>query len=321
MQICCYVIVAKLIYTFSFCLYISHIFNITRKKRREKEKNEKILKNSGKSEKNGALGHYLSYSGCHNALRKDEIMTNIEIISKAEEGKYDRRAASRFIRDMEPFIRSVCSRFCSSERFLPFRDDIFVAAEEGMYKAMLNFDFSKKGFLSYAKKSIEMEVRLFLSNETRTVRLPRYVISAQKLISDYRRENGNGDNCGAMKAAGITSGKTFRLIENARSFDTVSSLDYEINEKGTVLGSLIADGTSVDDEILLSEAESELRRSLLALSESERYIIIHSFGLDGGKRKKNSEMATELDITKATVIARRKRALSLLKTELLPLVT
>ncbi len=253
--------------------------------------------------------------------QKDAFMTNSEIVKTAEEGKYDSRVASRFIRSMEPFIRSVCSRFCSSGRFIPFRDDIFVAAEEGMYKAILNFDFSKKGFLCYARKSIEMEIRLFLSNETRTVRLPRYVTSAQKLIADYRRENGDGDILGAMKACGITSEKTYRLVENARSFDTVSSLDYEINGKGTPLGTLISDGTSVDDEILLSETESELRRSLLSLSDAERYIIIHSFGLDGERRKKNSEMAAELGITKATVISRRKRALSLLKTQLLPLVT
>ncbi len=248
-------------------------------------------------------------------------MTNNEIVKKAEEGKYDRAAASRFIRDMEPFIRAVSSRFYSQERFRPFSDDIFVSAEMGMYKAMMNFDFSKKGFLSYAKKSIEMEIRLFLSNETRTVRLPRYVTTAQKLISDYRRMNGSGDSEGAMKAAGITSDKTYRLVENARLFDTVSSLDFAINEKGTELGAFVSGTAGVDDAVLLSETEEEMKSSLLSLSPAERYIIVHSFGLDGGPKRKNREIASALGVTPTTVIARRRRALSLLKERLLPLMT
>lgn len=248
-------------------------------------------------------------------------MTNTEILKKAEECRYSRPAASRFIRDMEPFIRSVSARFISTARGSIFSDDIFVSAETGMYKALMNFDFSKKGFISYARKAIEMEVRLFLSNETRTVRLPRYVTASARRIDEYRRRNGEGDVRGEMKAAGITSRKTYRLIESARVHDCAASLDVPPGDKGTGLVSLIPGGQSPEEAVIENETERELYLSLGALSPSERYIIIHSYGLGGAEKKKNSVMAGDLGISPATVRARRKRALALMRERLLPLVT
>lgn len=248
-------------------------------------------------------------------------MTNTEIIRNAEESRYSRPAASRFILDMEPFIRSVSARFLSTAKGSIFRDDIFVSAETGMYKALMNFDFTKKGFISYARRAIEMEVRLFLSNETRTVRLPRYVTASARRIDEYRRRNGEGDVSGEMKAAGITSGKTYSLVESARIYDCVASLDAPLSEKGTGLEALIPGGISPEEALIENETERELYISLEALSPSERYIIIHSYGLGGAEKKKNSVMAGDLGISTATVRARRKRALALMRERLLPLVT
>lgn len=249
-------------------------------------------------------------------------MTNTEILKKAEECRWSPTLASRFIRDMEPFIRSVSSRFSSSKSGSLFRDDIFVSAEMGFYNALMNFDFSKKGFISYARKAIEIEVRLFLSNETRTVRLPRYVTAASRRIDEYRRENGEGDEDGEMKAAGITSIRTYRLVDSASVFASVSSLDApRAGRDDEALLSLVPGGAAPEDELIESEKERELYLSLESLSPSERYIIIHSFGLGGVTKKKNSVMASVLGVTTATVISRRKRALVAMKERLLPLVT
>ncbi len=240
-------------------------------------------------------------------------MTNTEIIRNAEEARLSRQAASRFIRDMEPFIRSVSARFLETAKGRIFQSDIFVSAETGFYKAVMSFDFSKKGFISYARKAIEMEVRLFLSNETRTVRLPRYVTASARQIDKYRIRNGEGDREGEMKAARITSEKTYRLIESARSFDSVSSLDAPLSDKGTGLEALIPGGPSPEDVLLESEMKRTLYSSLETLPPSERYIIIHSYGLGGADKKKNSVMALDLGISAATVRNRRKRALASLR--------
>ncbi len=248
-------------------------------------------------------------------------MTDTEITRIAEEARYSRASSSRFIRDMEPFIRSVSARFLSTAKGSIFHSDIFVSAETGFYKALMNFDFSKKGFISYARKAIEMEVRLFLSNETRTVRLPRYVTASTRQIDEYRRRNGEGDTRGEMKAAGITSEKTYRTIESARAFDSVASLDAPISDKGTGLEALIPGGTTPEEVLLEREMKRKLYSSLESLSPSERYIIIHSYGLGGAEKKKNSVMASALGLSAATVRNRRKRALASLRESLLPLVT
>lgn len=248
-------------------------------------------------------------------------MTNTEIQKKAEECRTSPTLASHFIRDMEPFIRSVSSRFSSSKRGNLFRDDIFVSAEMGFYNALMNFDFSKRGFISYARKAIEIEVRLFLSNETRTVRLPRYVTAASRRIGEYRRVNGDGDEEGEMKAARITSKRTYRLVESASVFDSVSSLDSPVGKREDGLVTMIGGGPAPEEILLECEKEREIYLSLESLSPSERYIIIHSFGLGGETKKKNSVMASALGVTTATVISRRKRALEAMKERLLPLVT
>ncbi len=246
-------------------------------------------------------------------METNEIHTRAEISSKS------RKEASRFIREMEPLIRSVSLRYSEKPTFSPYRDDIFTAAEEGMYKALGSFDFSRRGFVQYARKAMEMEIRLFLSNETRLIRLPRYVTQAQRKIDGAGRENGTREEI--MKAAGIKSEKTYRGITEALKYSPVSSLDRTVRDSDTPLSAFIPAEGNVEDEVMESLTSEEIRKALSSLSPSDRFIITSTFGLGGVKKRKSSEIAMMLSVTSTTVNNRRRKALESMRGALLPLVT
>ncbi len=242
-----------------------------------------------------------------------------EIHTRAEISSHSRKEASRFIREMEPLIRSVSSRYSEKPSFSPFRDDIFTAAEEGMYKALGSFDFSRRGFVQYARKAMEMEIRLFLSNETRMIRLPRYITQAQRKIDAARKESGSPSEI--MDRAGIKSEKTYRGITEAVKYSSVSSLDRTVADSDTPLSFFFSSEENVEDEVMERIGSEEIRRALSALSPSDRFIISSTFGLGGVKKRKSSEIAGILSVTSTTVNNRRRKALESMRGALLPLVT
>lgn len=232
----------------------------------------------------------------------------MDIEKRALECRGDRKKESAFIMEMDPFVRKTVSRY--AELFPSFRDDIYTAAEYGLYKALKNFDFNYKGFVRYAKKSMEMEIRLVLSNDTRLIRLPRYVTSVQKKILDYTSLHPEADEENVKREVGIKSGKTYRTVRDSVFLRSVVSLDSSpFLEKG--------DDKDESGGII----EEELPRALDSLSFPERYIVDHTFGLGGNEKFTLSRIAGELGVSKQTVITRRKKAYSSLKASLSSLMT
>ena len=243
-----------------------------------------------------------------------------QIHARAEISSHSNSEASRFIREMEPFIRSVSSRYSDRPSFSCYRDDIFAAAEEGMYKALGSFDFSRHGFVPYARRAMEIEIRLFLSNETRLIRLPRYVTTQQRKIDAVKRESDSSPS-EIMRKAGIMSEKTYRTITHATLYSSVTSLDRPFSDSETSLSSFIPAEENVEDEVMERLAGEELGKALSSLSPSDRFIISSTYGLGGVKKMKNSEIAGILSVTGTTVNNRRRKALEAMRLQLLPLVT
>lgn len=232
----------------------------------------------------------------------------MDIEKRAFECRGDKKKESAFIMEMDPFVRKTVSRY--AELFPSFRDDIYTAAEYGLYKALKNFDFHYRGFVRYAKKSMEMEIRLLLSNDTRLIRLPRYVTSVQKKILDYTALHPEADEEDVKREVGIKSSKTYRTVRDSVSLRNVVSLD-----SSPFLGK--SDYEGAFKEIL----EEELPHALDSLSSPERFIVDHTFGLGENEKFTLSRIAGELGVSKQTVITRRKKAYSSLKASLSYLMT
>ncbi len=229
----------------------------------------------------------------------------MDIEKRANECRGDRKKATSFILEMDPFIRKISNRY-SQNSFENYRDDIYIAAQLGFYKAIEKFDYNYKGFVKYAKKSMEIEIRSLLSNDTRLIRLPRYVTSLQKRIEDYLCLNPFSSEEDIKRAVSIKSDRTFKTVSDSFSLRSVASLDFApfIPWKET-------ENEYVDDILL----------ALSSLPPLERYIVIHTFGLGRSEKLTLSLMAEKLGVTIETVLYKRRKAYSSLKNKLAYLMT
>lgn len=244
-------------------------------------------------------------------------MKSTEITATAERSSKDRKEASAFISEMDPFIRKVASRYM----FSSFDEDIYSVSQEGFFRAIVNFDYNYGGFIPYAKKSMEIEIRSYLSNETRLIRIPRYAVEMARRVKCAKAGNPRAGSSQIMETAGIKSERTYRTITESLSIAAVSSLDSPINEKGETLSDVVASNGNVEEEIVDGEIMDELWLGINRLDATDRDIIIHLFGLGGEEKMSLSALASKHGVSKVTIQNRKKKALGILKSHLLPLVT
>ena len=212
----------------------------------------------------------------------------------ALEASRDRRAEERFIKAMEPMVKKVASRFALRVKGASeFKDDMENAARLGIHNALMRFDFSYGGFDNYLEKAMEIEVRTFLNNNLRMIRIPKHMLEAMR---KYR--NGfNEEEFSSIKV---------RKIKDAMNVENCLSLDNAINEEddGKTFASFVPSFSSPEAEYEKSDVE--------ALDFTEKYIIQSFFGISKEKKSLKA-MASELGVSVMTVSGRRKRALDKLK--------
>ena len=234
------------------------------------------------------------------------------VLSMAIEAKGDKKKEDRFISMMEPKVKKVSGRFLRNIKGASeYRDDIENAARLGIHNAIMRFDFSFGGFDSYMEKAMEMEIRAFLNESTRLIRLPKHMLEAIRRFRSY--DNSEEGENGRLEEFGK---KKVRKIKDAIKTEEMVSLDvsYAFSEEGRSFLDTLSDGMSVEDEYCRIEDEVSLRQALDELGDEERYVILSSYGYMNGLKKPVSDMATELGISKATVALRRKSAIEKLRT-------
>ena len=220
----------------------------------------------------------------------------------ALEASRDRRAEERFIKAMEPMVKKVASRFALRVKGASeFKDDMENAARLGIHNALMRFDFSYGGFDIYLEKAMEIEVRTFLNNNLRMIRIPKHMLEAMR---KYR----NGFNEEEFSSVKV------RKIKDAMNVENCLSLDNAINEEddGKTFASFVPSFSSPEVEYEKSEIESSLAEAVEALDFTEKYIIQSFFGISKEKKSLKA-MASELGVSVMTVSGRRKRALDKLK--------
>ncbi|MGN1189839.1 MAG: hypothetical protein ACI4SL_05500, partial [Candidatus Ornithospirochaeta sp.] len=154
-------------------------------------------------------------------------MSTVYEMAKAASG--DKKKENEFILMMEPKVKKVAGRYINSVKGASeYKDDIENAARIGIHRALMHFDFDYSGFDAYMEKAMNMEVRSFLCDSLRTIRIPKHMIES---IRKYR----NGD-------IGCISLEKEKKIKEAMKREECISLDvsYSKNEDGNTLSDTIA---------------------------------------------------------------------------------
>jgi RNA polymerase sigma factor (sigma-70 family) len=201
------------------------------------------------------------------------------------------------------------------------REDLFQEAMVGLLRAIDGFDAGRGLRLStYAVPLIRQAIDRRGGSLGRVVRLPSHVREElsrlHKAEASLRQaQGGDPDEAALAEALGLTGAQVQRLrVWEAQAL----SMDAPTGEEGPTLGETLAGdaGEAVDDAMSRAEWAVWLEEALAGLSERERLLVEHRFGLHGREELLLREIGDRLHVTRQRASQLEGRALAKLRQRL-----
>jgi len=161
-------------------------------------------------------------------------------------------------------------------------------------------------FSTYATWWIRQNIERAIMNQSRTIRLPVHVVKELNQVLRAQRHieaNSNGES--SLEEIANRLGKS---IEEVRSILALSehtaSLDAPLDiDPSLSIGESLADEhqASADSQIHCTEVESLVREWITMLSDKQRMVIRHRYGIDECELLTLEELAARLELTRERV--------------------
>ena len=220
----------------------------------------------------------------------------------------DFASRQRLIESNLRLVVSIARRY--QHRGLPL-DDLIEEGNLGLIHAIEKFD-PERGFRlsTYATWWIRQSVERAIMNQSRTVRLPIYVVKELNLVLRAMRqlEQGGGIDPNAGSEAEAIGRLLDRPSDEVRDLlllnERPSSLDAPLGiDPEMSVGDSIADEHAGDPETHYAQHEVELRVSewVGRLNERQRYVVESRYGLNGREVTTLEAVADDLGLTRERV--------------------
>lgn len=231
-----------------------------------------------KPDKTGSnlLQFYLYELSGNQSINDDQ---RLKLAQKVKAG--DMIARENLIRANLPLVVSIAKKY--TNRGLVFLD-LIQEGNIGLIKAVEKYEYSLGyKFSTYASWWIKQTIRRALADNTRTIRLPAYIVEKvnrmKKFCREFRQENGFDPDAETIATSmNRPLDKIHELLEYIS--DTVS-LEMTLGTEDYSLTNVVEsnNGETPEDIIFHKMLKNQVSNILNVLSEKEREIIIHRFGL------------------------------------------
>jgi RNA polymerase primary sigma factor len=250
-------------------------------------------------ERSSVLSRYFSEIREYPLLTKDEEMALADGVKRG-----DRASLNELIESNLSFVVKVSSEYRNLG--LPF-EDLLNEGNIGLIEAAHRYDASKgTKFITYAIWWIRKSILKALSEHSNLVRVPSYQMKKVREIRDaeasLRRSLGRAPERGEISR---------RLAKSVNKIDQVLqftmrevSLDDKVGkDRDKPIAEYLVDPacSSPEDDLINRESNSLVGEAMAHLTEQERIVVAHRFGLAGGPPLTLKEIGEKMGISRERV--------------------